>query len=256
MSFCAAFTGTEHDGNAWRYFCYLLLLMLEPPSSLPEQINKSSVQQAVSDLFKEDGLNKLIPGLLRVGRELKTGVCPVSDESFQKARQLVEAGERAAPLNDSKSLSKAVASGSPSHFHVAIAKVLGCLSLIVKYKALSEELALKRKQTAELQRELGAAQAQLDERGASEQQHLGISTHLLAVVKAVRKKGELTLTLTLSLTLALTLSLTLALTLTLTLTRPPRSRPPPPGLPRSPPPPRAWSSPASPMRPSAPPALA
>tara|TARA_B100000795_G_scaffold33401_1_gene22013 strand:- start:96 stop:782 length:687 start_codon:yes stop_codon:yes gene_type:complete len=196
VSFCAAFNGTEHDGNAWRYFCYLLLLVLEPPSSLPEQVNKSSVQQAVSHLFKEDGLNKLIPGLLRVGRELKSGVCPVSDESFQKARQLVEAGERAAPLRDSQSLSEAVASGSPAHFNVAIDKILSCLSLIVKYKALSEELALKRKQTAELQRELGAAQVQLDERGASEQQHLGISTHLLAVVKAVRKKGQLTLTLT------------------------------------------------------------
>ena len=167
----------------------MLILVLEPPSSLPEQVNKSSVQQAVSILFKADGLNKIIPGLVRVGRELKSGVCPVSDDSWLKARQQVEAGERAAPFNDSQSLTEAVAAGSASHFYVAIAKVLSCLSLIVKYKALSEELALKRKQTAELQRELGVAQVQLDERGASEQMHLGISTHLLAVVKAVRKKG-------------------------------------------------------------------
>ena len=65
---------------------------------------------------------------------------PSPSPSPSQARQLVEAGERAAPLRDSKSLSKAVAPGSPSHFHSAVAKVLDCLSLVVKYKALSGEL--------------------------------------------------------------------------------------------------------------------
>ena len=190
-----AFDGTVQESK-WRAFLYALLLLLEPPSSLPETISGSSIVLAASQLFgnrESGGIDRLHAGLLRLSTEMQTSRCQLSDEAWKIAARCLDAIN--GPTFKESKLAKHVESHDSSQHStivvMALDRILKMLRHCVACKRFQEEIAVKRKQVAELQTELGVAQVQLDEMtqaANSEQKALGISSYWLGFIKAVQKK--------------------------------------------------------------------
>ena len=171
-------------------------MLLEPPSSLPETISGSSIVLAASQLFgnrESGGIDRLHAGLGRLSTEIQSSRCQLSDEAWKLAARCLHA------INEQSFKESKVARHIESHdvsqhstlVVMALDQILKMLRHCVGCKRFQEEIAVKRKQVAEVQTELGVAQVQLDEMtqaANSEQKALGISSYWLGVIKAVQKK--------------------------------------------------------------------